>query len=333
MDRHIQQKHFWGGKRLGQPPSALQLAIDHVPRIEVSLTTRRQRTEMVWDTHGEPGILAPSKAPLMANAEDDSDGVEETGSPETQLKREVLQVVKAYELRKDEILSWTVTQDSVRVSTTRYSSVALAIAFGVIAGSLPLPFVVEDRLPGVDPFQLVMFSWLLVGAFLVGAKSRYVENWPWHDFLRMQVVCRSVSELAEAARVDKQAVLLHLLHHEHQHPLVFSGPYPGVFQRREASSGFNVDVPTRHATILAAGFIVTEVLGRVQNADKWERHTVLQDTREGNDGEQLAFKADELSGEVEGKRRLIRIGERGEFGRIGHNLKVIGLSTADYNFT
>lgn len=253
------------------------------------------------------------------------------------LQERVDEVLEAYRRRRTEIESWTVTQESVRVSTRRYSSVALAIAVGVIVGSVPLPFVVQDQLPGVDPFQLVMFSWLVVGAFLVAAKSRYVENWPWHDFLRMQVVCHSVSELAKAGRVDQQAVLLHLLFHEYRHPLIFSGPYPGVFRYQASSGGFNVDVPTEHATIMAAGFIVLEVMERMPASDQWEPRTLMQDTREGKDGMTLGFRMSEMAAEVGGKPRLVRVksddNDDDDPFWLNHQHRVIGVSSEDWNFT
>lgn len=256
--------------------------------------------------------------------------------PKFVLHERVGEVLEAYRRRKTEIDSWTVTQDSVRVSTRRYSSVALAIAVGVIVGSVPLPFVVQDQLPGVDPFQLVMFSWLVVGAFLVAAKSRYVENWPWHDFLRMQVVCHSVTELAKAGRVDQQAVLLHLLFHEYRHPLAFHGPYPGVFRHHADSGGFNVDVPTEHATLMAAGFIVLEILERIPASDQWEHRTVMQDTREGKDGMTLRFQMSEMAAKVAGKARLVRVKSEDDdddifWQRFQH--RVIGVSAEDWNFT
>jgi len=104
-------------------------------------------------------------------------------------------------------------------------------------------------------------AWLLAGAFLVGAKSRYVADWPWHQFLRGQIICQSVSELAEASRLKRQTILLYLLHNEMRNPLVFRGPYHGAFSQRTKSgkTGFSINVPLEHATALAAGFIVLKV--------------------------------------------------------------------------
>ena len=205
-----------------------------------------------------------------------------------------------------------------------------------------MPFLVGERIPGVDPFQFVTFGWLLAGAFLVGAKSRYVENWPWHDFLRGQIVCRSVSELAVASRVKKQAVLLYLLHHEFRNPLVFRGPYHGVFRRRAKSGteGFNIDVPVGHATVLAAGFIVLEVRGIKEKETKV--HTLLHDTRQDalDDADGQIHVSDPLEGVLRDKGEKQKLGHK-ETVRLKlvedpsntlRQYEVLGLPTADCNF-
>ncbi|KAF1807839.1 hypothetical protein P152DRAFT_384734, partial [Eremomyces bilateralis CBS 781.70] len=119
--------------------------------------------------------------------------------------------------------SWAICENSVRIKTTKYSTVVLAVAIVIILGSLCVPFLVGEKIEGVDPFQFVTFGWLLAGAFLIGAKSRYVEEWPWHDFLRGQIICRSVSELAHASRLKEQTILLYLLQNEFKKPLMFRG--------------------------------------------------------------------------------------------------------------
>lgn len=63
MDRHLQGVE---DQDICPPPAALQLSIDQIPRIEVSLTTRKGRTGVSWDAKGEADVLAPSRAPLVA---------------------------------------------------------------------------------------------------------------------------------------------------------------------------------------------------------------------------------------------------------------------------
>ncbi|KAH8886176.1 hypothetical protein GQ53DRAFT_809771 [Thozetella sp. PMI_491] len=259
----------------------------------------------------------------------------EASSPENLLKGAALKTFNEYKARKAEINSWSLMEDSVRVHTTKYSSITLAIALSVISGSLCVPFLVGERIPGVDPFQFVTFGWLLAGAFLVGAKSRYVENWPWHDFLRGQIVCRSVSELAVASRVKRQAVLLYLLHHEFRGPLRFRGPCQGPFHRRSNSSteGFTIDVPVEHGTMLAAGFIVLEVRSK-----EMKTYTLLHDTRDikYDMPTRKSLISDPLDDILSGNGERSKLGYKEEIrlnldpGPVEYN--VVGLLAVDCNF-
>jgi len=264
---------------------------------------------------------------------------------ETTLKRNAIKVLRDYQSKTGEIKTWTVTEDSVRVRTAKYSYIVLTVALGIIGGSLTVPFVVKKGLPEqIDPFQFVTFGWLVAGAFLVLAKSRYVENWPWHDFLRGQMVCRSVSELAVASRVKEQAVILYLLHHEFRNPLVFGGPYPGVFRQRTATGarGFDINVPTGHATVLAAGFIVHQF--RAKDAEEhivtaereWKVYTELQDTRKDAPGTTLIFNQHEgLEGgayrQKPGSGAIsLKLDAKASVNRSERVL--LGLPTTDYHF-
>jgi hypothetical protein len=270
---------------------------------------------------------------------------------EGRLKSNALEIFREYETRKAEIKDWAITEDSVRVRTKKYSGIVLTIAIIIIGGSLPVPFLVKNRIPGVDPFQFITFSWLLAGAFLVGAKSRYVENWPWHDFLRGQILCRSVSELAVASRVNKQTVLLYLLHHEFRNPLVFRGPYHGVFRRRAelGTEGFSIDVPVGHATVLAAGFIVLRVR-YTREKDTMEKDTIEKDTREKETKEYtllhdtrddaLDYRDEQIRsfGPLEGflnnkgEKQKLGFKERGSLRPDEDQPKVLGIPTADCDF-
>lgn len=206
-----------------------------------------------------------------------------------------------YTNRKHEAEHWEWTENSVLVYTKTYSFITLGIAVAIIGGCLSVPFIVGEGITGVDPFNLVTFSWLLAGAFLVVVKNRYVENWPWHDFLRGQIVCRSVRELAEVLDVEKQVVLLCLLHHEFQKPLLFDGPFCGPFQRRSASGtkGFSINCPVEYKTMLAAGFIVLEARTADVNPQTNELNTfaLLHDTREAQ--YDVGPRNDFMSGSVE----------------------------------
>jgi hypothetical protein len=110
--------------------------------------------------------------------------------------------------RKDDqvMRQWIFNTTSVIVRCRRYVLAILSICAVVIAGGLAASFTVGTRISGVDPFQLATFAWLVVGVILITAKSRYVTEWPWHDFLHGQVVCRSVRDLADVSGVDKQMI-------------------------------------------------------------------------------------------------------------------------------
>jgi hypothetical protein len=230
-----------------------------------------------------------------------------------ELRKKALELLNDYKRGKSEQESWAICENSVRVKTTKYSTIVLTVAIVIILGSLCVPFLVGEKINGVDPFQFVTFAWLLAGAFLIGAKSRYVEEWQWHDFLRGQITCRSVSELAHASQLKEQTILLYLLQNEFKKPLTFRGAFIGPFgQSRRSESGndaFNVDVALDHATALAAGFIVLKVWNRDGS------HLLFHDTRDdaNGDGKNLVYKGFESNNANSGKKKDLkeRQGRRG----------------------
>lgn len=144
---------------------------------------------------------------------------------------------------------------------------------------MAVPFSLGDRLAGVDPSNITTFAWLLADFILVIAKSRYVCQWPWHDFLRGQVVCESIKEFAVVTGIYAQMILTNLLHNKRNTTLITKGPYNGMFDRRAESGneGFSIDVPIRLSTMLASGFVILKVL-----SVKGERLICL-DVRKGSD--------------------------------------------------
>jgi hypothetical protein len=107
------------------------------------------------------------------------------------------------------------------------------------------------------------------------AKSRYVNQWPWHEFLRGQIVCSSIREVQSVSGIDPQIILLYLLHAKRQNILKTKGPYNGMFFQREDAGKFSIDVPTKLSTMLASGFIVLKVV----NEDG--EHLICIDVRKG----------------------------------------------------
>jgi hypothetical protein len=176
-----------------------------------------------------------------------------------QVREQASHVASDLERHTSEIDDWVKSEDAIMVPCRLYSTAALTLALVIILGTISVPFLVQERMKGVDPFQWVTFAWLVAGAILVGAKSRYDETWPWHDFVRGQIFCQGVKQLSKVSAVDAQTILLYLLHNEMKNPLAFRGPYKKIFSKQAASAGFSIDEPVDYSTIVAAGFLVWKV--------------------------------------------------------------------------
>ncbi|OBT58635.1 hypothetical protein VE04_01227 [Pseudogymnoascus sp. 24MN13] len=185
---------------------------------------------------------------------------------------------KRYQRDEKLMREWIFTTSTVTVKCRRYVVVVMAICFIILGGGIAIPSCVQERIKGVDPFQVTTFVWLLVGVILIIAKGRYVTEWPWHDFLHGKVVCQSISDLADVTGVDAQMILNKLLYNERDTFMVTKGPYNGMFLRRAkvpGTEGFSIDVPSQLSTLLASGFIVLKVLSL--NGE----HLIILDVRKG----------------------------------------------------
>ncbi|KAK8850898.1 hypothetical protein PGQ11_013377 [Apiospora arundinis] len=159
---------------------------------------------------------------------------------------------------------WVFDTSSVTIKCRGYVYTVLGVCAAIVCGGVAIPFSVGSRIDGVDPFQITSFCWLLVGVILIAAKSRYVTEWPWHDFLHGHVVCRSVSDLADVSGVDKQTILAKLLSNEGALRLKTKGPFNGMFNPDERhDSGFSINEPMRISTMIASGFLVLKVASQV----------------------------------------------------------------------
>jgi hypothetical protein len=176
----------------------------------------------------------------------------------------------------------------------------------LVLGGLAVPFSVGEQITGVDPFQIATYTWLLAGFFLIVAKSQYVEDWPWNDFLHGRVECHSITDLSEVSGIDPQQILLFLLRNEWNNVLNTDGPYNGMFKRKvqpdiseiseisESSekkspadpkktdaaptsygAGFSIDVPLNVHTMLASGIVPLKV------RDPTGEHLICIDGRKG----------------------------------------------------
>lgn len=205
----------------------------------------------------------------------------------TVAEKRASKILEEYERNTKVMDKWIVAESSITVNCRLYSRAALAFVVFLVLGSMSVPFTVGSRLSGVDPFQITTFVWLVAGFVLVAAKSRYVSDWPWHDFLRGQVICRSVSELTDVSGIHAQMILLYLLHNEYKNTLTVKGPYTGMFRRvPNTGSGFIIDEATQLSTMLASGFVIFKVLN-----EKGE-HLVCIDVRKGASTRQIVSGQD-----------------------------------------
>ena len=148
------------------------------------------------------------------------------------------------------------------ITCRRYVLAVIIVAVLVICGGMWVPFAVGAMIRGVGPLRITTFSWILAGFLVILAKSRYVNEWPWHDFLRCQVVCRSFKDVEDVTGINAQIILMDSLHQEHQKTLIMKGSYNGPFvaQKDKSGIGFIIDEPIQLLTMLASGFVVLKVI-------------------------------------------------------------------------
>lgn len=146
----------------------------------------------------------------------------------------------------------------------------------LVLGGLAIGFSIRQRIQGVDPFNITSFCWILAAFILLVVKSVRVENWPWRDFLKRRVVCRSVSELCSVTRMQPQRVLAYLLYNEASTILITRGPFNKPFYRRD-DDGFSIDVKPELHTLLFSGFVILKV------STDYGLRLVCLDIRKGTD--------------------------------------------------
>lgn len=239
---------------------------------------------------------------------------------------------------------WVVNESSITVDCKPYIVFVLFASAIILLSGIAIGVTVGERIPGVDPWGITNYAWLVVGVVLIFAKSRYVTDWPWHDFLRMRVVCSSVSDLAEVGQVSEEIVLIKLLLEENQTTLTTKGPYNGMFSRRagQGEEGFVIDVPVSLKTLFVAGFIVLKVRG--EDGD----NIVVFDSRIGTEVQMMESRGEsaewlscvdvggKVSRELAGEKTSTRSKGRGPFFHLSRNKikwsKVLGLFAEEASF-
>lgn len=161
----------------------------------------------------------------------------------------------------DELEKWVMDEDSIIITNLWFSWMVLAGVGALLVGGVAL-IAVRNGINGVDPSNLTVLIWTAAGFLMIYFKSMRVENWPWRDFLRGRVVCRSVSEVEAVTKMDPQVLLAILMRFEPRVLLSKCGPFRGLFDRRaNGSRGFIIDVPPTIKTAIAGGFIFVRVDG------------------------------------------------------------------------
>ncbi|KAG4416427.1 hypothetical protein IFR04_010473 [Cadophora malorum] len=153
---------------------------------------------------------------------------------------------------------WTIDQESVTIKCEVYVLAVMSACMILVLGGVGIGASIGERISGVDPFNIATFCWLIAAFTILVAKSVYVENWPWRDFLLRRVVCRRVSELSSVSGVSEQDIITYLLHNEQSTILNTKGPYNAVFLR-QGNEGFAIDVKPLLRTMLRSGLIVVKV--------------------------------------------------------------------------
>ncbi|KAL2266688.1 hypothetical protein VTJ83DRAFT_6040 [Remersonia thermophila] len=154
--------------------------------------------------------------------------------------------------------TWVYTESAVVVPCGLYVWSVILGVLTLVAGGLAIGLTVQDRIAGVDPFNITMYAWALSALTLLLCKARLVEDWTWNDFLHQRVKCRSVSELHAVTGIHEQLILAKLLYDERDSILRTRGPFNAVFLNK-SDAGFAIDVPLKNKTMLLSGLVLIKV--------------------------------------------------------------------------
>ncbi|KAH8787885.1 hypothetical protein F5883DRAFT_531047 [Diaporthe sp. PMI_573] len=153
---------------------------------------------------------------------------------------------------------WAIDGGAVIVKCPVYVWSTVAVCGILVLGGFMIGFFVGERIPGVDPFGIASFTWVLAGFIILIAKSVRVSEWSWRDFLLGRVTCRSVTELHTVTRLDAQDIIMYLLSTRHRNLLGTCGPFNTPF-REKNPGGFSIDVKIELQTLWACGIIPLQV--------------------------------------------------------------------------
>jgi len=163
--------------------------------------------------------------------------------------------------------SWVIDSEAIVIKCRVVAAVIIVPALLMTGGGVALLLAPYPKPAGVDPSNFMVFLWSLAISYLLIAKAFFVPDWPWHDFLRAEVYCRSINEVRRITGIDRQLILMHLLANERKLPLLFKGPYATLFafseqetEKTNYKDGFAIDVPIALDTVYASGYLLLKVI-------------------------------------------------------------------------
>lgn len=226
-----------------------------VSQLSASLVARD--TLLSWN----PGRQSPRRVRTADMEIPTSESSHEERERELREEQEQIQhSLKQFEHASKRMKEWIFEENGVRVRCDWYVGAVSAAATMLVLGGMAAGITIGERLPGVDPFNITTFSWVLAAFIILIAKSVRVASWPWWDFLHRQVLCRSVSELSAVTGIEDQLILARLLQEESGTPLQTRGPYNTVFSSKTSGGdGFSIDQPLNIRTMLLSGLIMIQV--------------------------------------------------------------------------
>jgi hypothetical protein len=160
---------------------------------------------------------------------------------------------------------WVFDSEAIVIKCRMVAAIIIVPALLVAGGGVALLLAPYHKPKGVDPSNFMIFLWSIAISYLLMAKAFFVPDWPWHDFLRAEVYCRSISEVGRITGIDRQLILMHVLANERKLSLRVRGPYAMLFsnldmERAKSKSGFAIDVPITLDTVYASGYLVLKVI-------------------------------------------------------------------------
>lgn len=163
------------------------------------------------------------------------------------------------------VSDWVFDSEAIVIKCRMVAAIIIVPALLLAAGGVALLLAPYQKPKGVDPSNFMIFLWSIAISYLLMAKAFFVPDWPWHDFLRAEVYCRSISEVGRITGIDRQLILMHVLANERKLSLRVKGPYAMLFSNLDTASanpksGFAIDVPITLDTVYASGYLVLKII-------------------------------------------------------------------------